>query len=52
MTINEDIIIALYDGGWRKGDIDELINSYEFKQDEAEEVAYKLEELEEKLKNA
>ena len=44
----EDAIIALYDGGWRSEDYDELIKEYELTAKEAEEICEGLKEMEDK----
>ena len=47
---SEDVIIYLYDGGWRSKDTEELIEEYEFTEEEAEEICTGLEELEKRAK--
>lgn len=42
----ESSAAALYDGGWRSSDREELIAEYQFSEDEADAICEKLKEYE------
>lgn len=46
----EDMAYALYDGGWRSGDYEDLKREYELDEDEARDICDWLEEVEERMK--
>ncbi len=39
---------ALYDGGWRSGDLEDLVTAYRMTHEEAEEICKELKKMEEK----
>lgn len=41
-----DSAVALYDGGWRSSDRDQLISEYDLTPDQADEIAAALAEIE------
>lgn len=42
-------VASLYDGGWRSGDRDTLIEYYDLSEDEADRICEGLKELEEEV---
>ena len=41
-----DSAVALYDGGWRASDLEQLISEYDFTPDQADEITAALAEIE------
>lgn len=42
-----DAAAALYDGGWRSSDLDDLIEEYELTEEDAEKICEALDHMEE-----